>query len=229
MGKDGRRGRGGAAVKEPILTDQSVFERAFDELLALDDRLPPLVAVSGRPALRRRAPGFAGLAAVVVAQQLSVAAARTISARLEALTGGPPTVEAILAAAPEALRAAGLSAPKIRTLTGIAAALAEGRVDLAAVEHMPADAAADYLTRLPGIGVWTADIYLLFCLGRGDAFPHGDLALQVAAGDALGVGGRLTPIGLKAVAEDWRPLRGVAAHLLWAYYGARRARAGAPA
>lgn len=216
-------------MREPQLADQPAFDRALDDLLDRDPRLRPLVAAAGRPTLRQRAPGFAGLTAVVVAQQLSVAAARSISARLEAALGGPPTVAALLRAEPGMLRAAGLSAPKIRTLTGIARALEAGAVDLDAVARMPADAAAEVLTRLPGVGLWTADIYLLFCLGRADAFPHGDLALQVAAGDALDLGGRCTPLGLRAIAEDWRPARGVAAHLLWAYYGARRARPGAPA
>lgn len=216
-------------MQEPHLADQPAFDRAFDALMALDPRLAPLVEVAGRPALRRRPPGFAGLTAVVVAQQLSVASARAIHARLEATLGGATSVEGVLAASPEALRAAGLSAPKIRTLTGIARALADGVVDLDKVASMPADEAAEVLTRLPGVGLWTADIYLLFCLGRADAFPQGDLALQVAMGEAFALPGRCTPEGLAAIAEDWRPLRGVAAHLLWAYYGARRARLGAPA
>ena len=214
---------------EPQLHDQATFDAAFDELLALDPRLAPLATLAGRPALRRRPPGFEGLTAVVVAQQLSVAAARSIQRKLEDAFDGPPGPQALLAADAAHLRAAGLSAPKIRTLKGIAAALVSGAVDLAHVEGMEADAAAEYLTRLPGIGTWTADIYLLFCLGRGDAFPHGDLALQVAVGDAFGLPGRASAVGLQAIAEDWRPFRGVAAHLLWAYYGARRARLGAPA
>lgn len=216
-------------ISEVHLSDQATFEAALDRLLALDDRLHALVAEAGRPPLRRRAPDFAGLVNIIIAQQLSVASARAISVRTEQVLGGPPTVEALLNASPETLKAGGLSAPKIRTLTGIARALADGVVDLAHVEAMEADAAADYLTRLPGIGRWTADIYLLFCLGRSDAFPEGDLALQVAAGDAFGLPGRASALGLKAIAEDWRPHRGVAAHLLWAYYGARRARLGAPA
>lgn len=215
-------------LPEPRLHDQAAFEAALDHLLTLDERLHPLVELAGRPALRRRAPGFSGLVAIVIAQQLSVAAARSIQARLDATLGGDATPEGILAADPAALKAAGLSAPKIRTLTGIANSLVSREVDLAHVEAMEADAAAAYLTKLPGIGLWTADIYLLFCLGRGDAFPHGDLALQVAAGDAFGLPGRASPHGLAAIAEDWRPYRGVAAQLLWAYYGARRARIGVP-
>ncbi|MFG1399446.1 DNA-3-methyladenine glycosylase family protein [Roseixanthobacter pseudopolyaromaticivorans] len=219
---------GPASDLEPRLDRQADFDHALDRLLALDPRLVPLVAFAGRPALRRRAPGFAGLVAIVVAQQLSVAAARSISARLEALFGGAPTPEALLSAPSESLRAAGLSAPKIRTLTGIARDLVSGAVDLDAVAHMEADAAAAYLTKLPGIGLWSADIYLLFCLGRADAFPHGDLALQVAAGEAFELPGRASALGLWAIAEDWRPYRGVAAQVLWAYYGAKRARTGVP-
>lgn len=222
---------GDAAIldqSEPRLTDQATFDRALERLLRADERLLPLVAEAGRPALRRRAPGFAGLAAVVIAQQLSVAAARTIEARVVAALGGGMTPEAMLGTKVEVLRAAGLSAPKVRTLTGIAAALRDKVVDLGATDGMEADAAAAYLTQLPGVGTWTADIYLLFCQGRADAFAPGDLALQVAAGEAFGLPGRASVLGLAAIAEDWRPLRGVAAHLLWAFYGARRRRAGAP-
>ncbi|WP_245454238.1 DNA-3-methyladenine glycosylase family protein [Aquabacter cavernae] len=225
------RSAGDAAIldlSEPRLTDQAVFDDALDRLVAQDERLVPLLAEAGHLTLRRRAPGFAGLAAIVIAQQVSVAAARAIEGRVTVGLGGTLTAHAILAAEPGALRVAGLSAPKVRTLTGIAQALRDGIVDLDALEAMEADAAAAYLTRLPGIGTWSADIYLLFCLGRGDAFAPGDLALQVAAGEAFGLPGRASPLGLAAIAEDWRPLRGVAAHLLWAYYGARRRREGAP-
>lgn len=212
-----------------ILSDQGAFEAAFARLMASDGRLAPLAELTGVPPLRRRPPGFAGLVAMVVAQQLSVAAARAISARLSDALGGVATPAAFLSATPERLRRAGLSAPKVRTLAGIAAAIESGAVDLERVAALPSEEAIAELVRLPGIGRWTADLYLLFCLGRADAFPSGDLALQVALGDAFGLGGRCTEQGLLAIAEDWRPVRGVAAHLLWAYYGARRARAGVPA
>ena len=114
-------------------------------------------------------------------------------------------------------------------LTALAQAVEAGEVDFAMIDSLPAEAAVAELVRLPGIGRWTADLYLLFCLGRADAFPSGDLALQVALGEGFDLGGRCTERGLLAIAEDWRPLRGVAAHLLWAYYGLRRARAGVPA
>lgn len=212
-----------------VLADQDAFDAAFAHLLDGDRRLAPLAELTGIPPLRRRPAGFAGLVAMVVAQQLSVAAARAISARLDGVLGGAATPAAVLSATPERLRQAGLSAPKIRTLTGIAAAIDGGAVDLERIAGLASEEAVAELVRLPGIGRWSADLYLLFCLGRADAFPSGDLALQVALGDAFGLGGRCTEPGLLAIAEDWRPVRGVAAHLLWAYYGARRARAGVPA
>ncbi|WP_238122713.1 MULTISPECIES: DNA-3-methyladenine glycosylase family protein [unclassified Xanthobacter] len=212
-----------------LLQDQAGFEAAFAALLRLDPRLVPLAARTGCPALRRRPPGFEGLVAIVVAQQLSVAAARAIAARLEQALGGPASRDRLRAAAPEQLRAAGLSTPKIRTLKGIVQMLDAGAVDLCGLHALPMEAATHQLMRLPGIGRWSADLYLLFCLGRADAFPAGDLALQVALGDGFALGGRCTQEGLLAIAEDWRPLRGVAAHLLWAYYAVRRSRLGAPA
>jgi DNA-3-methyladenine glycosylase II len=213
---------------ERVLADQTTFEAAFTSLLQVDPRLEPLAQLTGTPALRRRPAGFAGLMGMVVAQQLSVAAARAISARLDEVLDGVATAGGFLRATPEALRAAGLSAPKIRTLTGLATALDSGAVDLDAIGRSPAEAAVAELMRLPGVGRWTADLYLLFSLGRADAFPSGDLALQVALGEAFALGGRCTEEGALAIAEDWRPWRGVAAHLLWAYYGPRRARGGVP-
>ncbi|MFG1402191.1 DNA-3-methyladenine glycosylase family protein [Xanthobacter sediminis] len=216
-------------MSDLLLADQPAFDLAFARLLACDARLVPLAALTGVPRLRRRPAGFGGLLGMVVAQQLSVAAARAISARLEEALGGTATTAAFLAAAPEQLRRAGLSTPKIRMLTALAGAVEAGEVDFGAIADLPTEVAAAELVRLPGIGRWTADLYLLFCLGRADAFPSGDLALQVALGEGFELGGRCTEQGLLAIAEDWRPLRGVAAHLLWAYYGARRARAGVPA
>lgn len=211
-----------------VLADQASFDAALARLVALDPRLAPLMALTGTPALRRRPEGFTGLVAMVVAQQLSVAAARAIALRLDAALGGPATTDAVLAAAPEALRQAGLSAPKIRTLRGMAQALEEQRVDLRHIATLPDEAAVEELMVLPGIGRWSAELYLLFCLGRADALPAGDLALQVALAEGFAIGARCTEPGLRAIAEDWRPFRGVAAHLLWAYYGARRSRSGVP-
>jgi DNA-3-methyladenine glycosylase II len=129
----------------------------------------------------------------------------------------------LLAASDDDLRSCGLSSPKIRTLRAIAAAMEDGALDLAAIERLDAEAAREALTRVKGIGPWSADVYLLFCLGHPDVWPAGDLALQEAARMALGLRSRPDAKRLEKIGERWRPWRAVAARLLWAYYGAVRA------
>jgi DNA-3-methyladenine glycosylase II len=115
------------------------------------------------------------------------------------------------------LRGAGLSRGKVRTLRAVSEAIAAG-LDLDKLAQAPEEEVHAALTSLPGIGPWSADIYLLFCLARADAFAAGDLALQTAARTALGLDTRPSREELYDIAERWRPWRGVAAHLLWAYY-----------
>jgi DNA-3-methyladenine glycosylase II len=122
------------------------------------------------------------------------------------------------------LKRLGLSAPKIKSIREIGKAVAQGRIDLTQVGAMDADQAHAALTALHGIGPWTADIYLLFCLGHADAFPSGDLAVQESARIAFGLRKRPDAKALTKMAELWRPWRGVAAHLLWAYYHAVKKR-----
>ncbi len=124
------------------------------------------------------------------------------------------------------LRRAGLSQAKIRTLKAIAAMIDAGALDLAALADSSADEAHRALTALHGIGPWTADIYLLFCLGHPDAWPAGDLALQEAARLAFALRTRPTSREMGPLAEPWRPWRGVAARLLWSYYRAIKGRSG---
>jgi DNA-3-methyladenine glycosylase II len=133
-----------------------------------------------------------------------------------------------LARAPKLARL-GLSKPKIKTLKAIGAAVSKGVIDLDAIGRMQADDAHAALIALHGIGPWTADIYLLFCLGHADAWPAGDLALQEAARIAFGLDARPDTKQMIALAEAWRPWRGVAAHLLWAYYAALKRRDPVPA
>ncbi|MTE00355.1 DNA-3-methyladenine glycosylase 2 family protein [Paracoccus sp. YIM 132242] len=170
--------------------------------------------------LLRRAEGFEALAGAVIAQLISVAAADAIFARLKA--AGLMTPEAILAASEDALRAAGLSRPKARYLKGIAAA----GLDWDGLRAMPDDRAVATLTALPGIGAWTAEIYLKMALGRADAFAAGDLALQEAARMMYGLDARPTAAALRRMAEPWRPWRAVAARGLWAYYLRAKGREG---
>jgi len=207
-----------------IDAEQSLAEAAA-ALVALDpETIGRLVEIGGPPPLRRREPGFAGLAAIIVSQQVSVASAKAIFGRLEA-TLQPLHAEAVLAAGEATLRACGLSGPKIRALTAVAEAVAEG-LDLSALASLPAAEAHRALVAVKGIGPWTADIFLLFCVGHPDAFPAGDLALQEAARLALGLRQRPDVRKLEKIAERWRPYRGVAARMLWAYYGALKARVG---
>ncbi len=197
-------------------------------LVAQDPRLGAVLATAGMPALRRRPGGFEGLCRIVCGQQLSTASAAAIWARLAAAFD-PFHHDALRRARADRLARLGLSRPKIRTLKAVGAALAKGGIDLDAVARMEADEAHAALTALHGIGPWTADIYLLFCLGNADAFPAGDLALQEAARIAFGLRQRPDARRMAKLAEAWRPHRGVAAHLLWAYYHAVKRRDGAPA
>src|SRR5947209_3937296 len=156
------------------------LETGIARLIEADPRLAPIYAVAGQPSLRRRPDGFAGLAAIVVSQQLSTASAAAIWGRLGAALD-PLDARAVLRARTPKLKRVGLSAPKIRALKAIAGAIDSGALDLAAIAAWPADEAHRALVAVHGIGPWTADIYLLFCLGHADAWPAGDLALQEAA------------------------------------------------
>ncbi len=156
------------------------LDHAIAGLIAADPRFGAVLSQAGRPPLRRRADGFAGLASIVVSQQVSRASANAIWDRLVAACD-PFDHSTVLRARPAKLARAGLSAPKIRTLKAIAKAIDVGELDLPSLAQMPADEAHAALTAVHGIGPWTADIYLLFCLGHADAWPAGDLALQEAA------------------------------------------------
>jgi DNA-3-methyladenine glycosylase II len=190
-------------------------------------RLARVHAVAGDPPLRRRPAGFKGLSRVIVAQQLSVASAKAIWGRLE-VAAQPFTTASFLKLSERELRRTGLSASKIATLRGIAAAIDAGSLDLDALTHAPEDVIHAKLTALKGIGSWTADIYILFCLARADAWSPGDLALKVAVRDALALEARPDQALMIEVAEIWRPWRAVAARMLWSYYALRRKPAGAP-
>jgi DNA-3-methyladenine glycosylase II len=193
------------------------LDAALAALGKVDPRFVGLLAAAGRPPLRRRSDGFAGLAAIIVAQQLSTASAGAIWGRLEAAFD-PLDPAAILRARAARLARIGLSAPKIRALKAIARAVTSGELALAALADRAADEAHAALTAVHGIGPWTADIYLLSCLGHADAWPAGDLALQEAARLAFALPARPTAKEMTALADPWRPWRAVAARILWTYY-----------
>src|SRR3954465_10854131 len=207
------------------LDSQADLDDAIRALVKQDPRLAPILDSAGMPSLRRREPGFAGLAHIVTGQQLSTASAGAIWARLSAAFD-PFDVEAVRRARTDRLGRLGLSAAKIKTLKTIARELAAERLNLDVLADEDADIAHATLTALPGIGPWTADVYLLFCLGHGDAWPAGDLAVQEAIKVGLGLPARPNPKQMAGLAEPWRPLRGAAADLWWAYYKVLKARDG---
>ncbi len=176
-------------------------------------------ALAGDPPLRREIGGFEGLTRIVVGQQVSIASANAIWARVRAGVD-PFTPQRMAELDVAALQAFGLSRPKIATIGRLARHLVEGGDWLPDLVHDPDDRVREKLVALPGIGPWTSDVYLLFCLGRADSFAPGDLALQVAAQHLMGLDGRPDAKALQAIAERWRPWRGVAARQLWAYYAA---------
>jgi DNA-3-methyladenine glycosylase II len=203
------------------------LDAALAALVRTDARFAQVLTLSGRPPLRKRPDGFAGLASIVVSQQLSTASAKAIWGRLEAAFDPLDHVAMLRARTPKLVRV-GLSAPKIRALKAIAKAIDCGELDLARLVEQPADDAHQALTAVHGIGPWTADIYLLFCLGHADAWPAGDLALQEAMRLLLALDTRPSAKEMGPLAEAWRPWRGAAACVLWTYYRAAKQRDGAP-
>jgi len=213
---------------ERLIDGEAALAYAAARLGELDPELiGKLVDTGGPPPLRRREPGFAGLAGIIVSQQVSVASARAIFGRLESRIA-PLEAATLLAADDESLRGCGLSTPKLKALRALARAVAEDGLDLAGLADLDAADAHAQLIKVSGIGPWTADIFLLFCLGHPDAFPAGDLALQEAARLALGLKTRPDTRRLERIAERWRPWRAVAARMLWAFYAVAKRREGAP-
>ena len=206
-----------------IETEKDVNE-GLDRLAAGDPRLLPVIKASGPVPLRRSPGGLEGLARIVVSQQVSVASAQAIWGRTRSLLPSFE-VETVLAAPETVWREAGLSAPKIRTLRAVAEACHAG-LDLHGLAGLPIQDAHAKLVAIKGIGPWTADIYLLFCVGHGDIFPVGDLALRHAVADAFDLDGPIPIDELGEIAAAWSPWRGVAARLFWSYYRATRNKAG---
>ena len=171
----------------------------------------------GHPEPRNSEPGAATLMRTIVGQQVSVAAARSMWSKLEAAYGSPPDLGRVLLASDEELRALGQSRQKAGYLRSLAQLIVSGELDL---ENLPADdeEAVALLTRIKGIGRWSAEIYLLFAEGRADVWPAGDLAVQVEVGRLLGLDAKPSETVLRELAEPWRPYRGAAAVLAWHSY-----------
>jgi DNA-3-methyladenine glycosylase II len=202
---------------EPL--DQVRLEAGLAALAERDAEVRAALARLGPPAPRVRPPGFATLLRIVTAQQVSTHAAAAIWGRLEARLG-VVTPAALLAVPAEDLRAAGLSARKVEYATGLARAVADGTLDLDALAQADDEAVVEAITALKGFGRWSAEIYLLFALGRADAFPADDLALRLALGRLKGTDERLAAGAARELVAPWAPWRGCGAIFLWHYYGA---------
>ena len=187
---------------------------------ALASREPAFAAVierHGLPEPRNSAPGAQTLLRTIVGQQVSVAAARSMWAKLEAAFGSPPDLQLLLAASDEDLRAAGMSRQKSGYIRSLAELVISGELDLTRLPEDDEEAIA-LLTRIKGIGRWWAEIYLLFAEGRADVFPAGDLAVLVELGRLMGLPDKPSEKQLRELAEKWRPYRGAAAVLAWHSY-----------
>jgi DNA-3-methyladenine glycosylase II len=202
-----------------IETPDDVAEGAA-YLAGIEPRFARALELTGPLPLRRRADGFETLFAAIVSQQVSTAAATAIWDRLAALGAHEPA--GLLAASDEALRAAGLSRQKI----AYGRAIAASGLDFAALRLMPDEAIVGELTRIKGIGIWTAEIYAMFSLGRADVFAPGDLALRDAARQLFELELRPSEKALREMSLAWSPWRAVAARLLWAYYRVMNRREG---
>jgi DNA-3-methyladenine glycosylase II len=190
---------------------------SLDALASREPGFAAVLARHGRPEPRLSEPGVSSMMRTIVGQQVSVAAARSMWVKLEAKYGSPPNLDALLAATDEELRAIGQSRQKAGYLRSLANLILSGELDLAS---LPADdeEAIALLTRIKGIGRWSAEIYLLFAEGRSDVWPAGDLAVQVEIGRLLGLPERPSEKRLREIAENWRPHRGAAAVLAWHSY-----------
>ena len=203
-----------------IITTLDCVAEGADWLARAEPRFAHALTLVGPLPLRRQPDGFAALLDAIVGQQVSVASADAIWRRMEA--AGLTDRATLAMASDEACRAAGLSRQKAR----YGRALAESAIDFDALRGLPDAQVVEVLTDVPGIGMWTAEIYAMFALGRADVFAPGDLALQEAARVLFDLPDRPKERALRAMAEAWSPWRSVAATLLWAYYRVAKSREG---
>jgi DNA-3-methyladenine glycosylase II len=199
-----------------VRTRQSI-RKAVDALAEREAAFARVIEKYGVPEPRKSERGAQTLLRTIVGQQVSVAAARSMWAKLEAAFGSPPDLQLLLAASDERLRAAGMSRQKSGYIRSLAELVISGELDL---DNLPKDDedAIELLTKIKGIGRWSAEIYLLFAEGRGDVFPAGDLAVLVEIGRLLGLPEKPSEKQLRELAEPWRPYRGAAAVLAWHSY-----------
>jgi len=198
------------------------LNRSLDALAKIEPAFATGLERHGYPAPRIRDRGHETLLRTIIGQQVSVAAASAIWRRLEEAVGAGLDPVVLAATPDEMLRAAGLSRQKIAYVKSLAELVASGELDLLALPVDDEEAIIE-LTRIKGIGRWSAEIYLLFAEGRGDVWPAGDLAVQEEVGQLLGLPERPSEKVVRSLAEPWRPHRGAAAIFTWHHYSSRLA------
>lgn len=201
--------------------DERSFARGLRQLADRDKYLGAVLSKHGPPALRLRRPGFEALICLILEQQVSVASGRAVRRKLSQLSGGI-TAGRISALGEKQLLKAGLSRQKARYCCNLARVVANGELRLNTLHRHNDDACREILMHQPGIGRWTADVYLLTALGRPDVWPAGDLALRISQAETLGLGEQPSHDESDALAVNWRPWRSVAARILWHNYRMRR-------
>jgi len=190
---------------------------ALDALASDHERIARALAQVGYPEERRRDHSFATLARIVVGQQVSVAAAASITRKLVDTLGGDLTAASVLNCPEEDLRGAGLSRQKVSYMQSLAAAEASGQLSLTTLPKLPDDEATDAITAIKGFGEWSAHMYLMFSLGRPDIWPVGDLAVREGFKRIQGLEDRPTAAQLKPLGERYRPYRSALAMLCWRF------------
>lgn len=195
-----------------IIKDQKSLEKSCIELISIESKFEVIYSIHGFPKLRKAESGFSALLKTIVSQQLSVAAAANIWARVEA--NGFSTVEGIKSASDAALRDVGLSRQKINYTKSLAAS----EINYSTLDRLNNQDIITQLTSVKGIGLWTAEIYLMFSMKRIDIFPAGDLALQISASHLMGMDKKFNEKLMREKSISWSPNRTAAALMLWDYY-----------
>ncbi len=200
-----------------LIDNQTILDEGSQRLAEVDPVLARLLAEGNAPPMRRMESGFSGLCRIITGQQLSTASANAIWGRVVDHLGAV-TPDSLIRQNDEVLRQLGMSKGKIKTLRAVCQATLSGHLPIETLSIRPADEAHALMTAIHGIGPWTAEIYLMFCIGHADIFPAGDLALQEAVKIAYQLEKRPSIKELSDFATQWSPWRSISARILWAYY-----------
>lgn len=203
---------------EDFALNDTAIKEALDTIAENDHHVAAAVKLVGYPGERKRPHGFATLLRVIAGQQLSVKAAASIAARVDALMDNNPTPEALMTFDDDTLRTAGLSRQKIKYVRSLCDAVTNGPLDLMALPNMNDEDAMKAITSVKGLGRWSAEMYMMFSLGRTDMWPVGDLAVRVGIGRIIDLDERPSEKEMDPIGERWRPYRSSMALLAWHYY-----------